>query len=327
VFRITLLALVIALAVPAFAQSITVPPEELKAYEAVRDAADADAALAAAKAFAEKHPKSAALAQVEIDVYNKLVESPRGAERLPRIAAFKQLFPASDRGLDLEMGMMAHYFETGNHAEIFRVGEAVLAKRPDDVEAHYLLLRAAVDALKQNNTSYVAKGKAHGTRALELFAQAGVPPRFSSDAEWQAFRTERLPLTHQSMGLIGLATGDAALASEYLPKAIEGSPSDPLNYFFLANLRYLEYTAIAQRYNSMGDKSGPDAKKALDDANAKVDDAIDLLAKTVVLADANPQHAALATQARSMLEENWKQRHGGKLDGLDAKIKSAGAKP
>ena len=217
-FRTTLLAFAMAFGVvvptAAGAQSITVPPEELAAYEPVRDAVDVDAALAAAKAFAEKHPKSAAMAQVEIDVYNKLIASPRGAERLPRIATFKQLFPASERSLDLEFGMMGHYFETGNYAEIYRVGDAVVAKRPDDVEAHYLMLRAAIDALRRSDTTYVAKGKVHGARALELFAQPGVPARFKSEADWQAFKAENLPLTHQSLGLIGLAAGDAALANE-----------------------------------------------------------------------------------------------------------------
>lgn len=303
-------------------QSITVPPEELKAYEPIRDAQTFDAAIAAARTFFEKYPNSAAKPQIEIDLFNRIVDSPRDASRLEKIAAFKTLFPQSERLADLEFGMLGYYFEQSDYPKIFSAGEAFLTKHPNDVEAHYLLLRAAVDALKSNNTSYVAKGKEHGMRAVELLNQPTRPERFSTDAAWTTFKSESLPLAYQSLGLIGLATGDGALAGEYLQKAVDSNPADPLNFFFLANYRYMEYNALAERFNAMGDRQSDEAKKMLDDANAKVDEVIRLLVKTVAISEADPRFAPIAQQARPMLEESYKQRHDGKLDGLDTMIKA-----
>lgn len=312
---------------PAQAQQeqgqITVPPEELKAYEPVRTAATVDEVIAAARAFAAKYPQSAALRQVEIDVYNKIIAMPRDASRLPHMAAFKELFPASERTLELEYALTPLYLEKGDYKEIYRIGEAFLARHPNDVETHYLLLRVAVDALKKGDTTYVATGKTHGARAIELFAGSERPARFRDDAEWQAYKTENYPLAHQSLGLIGLASGDLELGRDQLTKAIAVNPNDPLNYFFLASVHNDEYTRIAQTFNKMADKSSPEAKKTLEEANAKMDEVIAMLAKAVAYAQGTPQEAAIVQQARPMLEESYKHRHDGKLDGLDEMIKAA----
>ena len=308
---------------PGSQGTINVSPEEAKAYEPIEKAATPDEALAAAKAFMAKYPKSAALPQVEIAVYNKIVDSPKDEKRLASIAAFKQTFPASDRGLDLERTMVDYYLAKGDLAEIKRISDAFLAKHPDDVRTHYLLLRIAVDGLKRNDGSMLAAGKTHGQRAIAILEAPTRPVDFKDDAEWQTFKTESLGLAYQSYGIIGLATGDGTMANEYITKATTVSPADPLNYFFLANLREAEYAAIAEKFNAMADKSTEPAKQQLASANAKMDEVIKLLAKTVVLSENKPELKQILDQAKPAFEERYRQRHGGKLDGAEDLLKAA----
>jgi hypothetical protein len=302
--------------------TINVPPEEAKAYEPIEKAATPEASLAAAQAFMAKYPKSAALPQVEIAVYNKILESPKDDKRIANIAAYKKAFPASDRGLELERSMVDYHLEKGNLAEIKRVSDEFLAKHPDDARTHYLLLRIAVDGLKRQDGSMIPSGQEHGKKAIAILEGTAKPAEFATDAEWQTWKAENLGLAYQSYGIIGLATGNMAMASEYIGKASVASPSDPLNYFFLANIREDEYVKVAQQFNAMTDKKSPEATKTLEAANAKMDEVIVMLAKTVALSENKPEYAAVHGQARPVLEDRYKQRHG-KLDGLDAAIKKA----
>jgi hypothetical protein len=303
--------------------TINVSPEEAKAYEPIEKAATAEASLAAAQAFMAKYPKSAALPQVEIAVYNKIIESPKDDKRIANIAAYKQAFPASERGLELERSMVDYHLEKGNLAEIKRVSDEFLARHPDDARTHYLLLRIAVDGLKRQDGSMIPSGQEHGKKAIAILEGTAKPAEFATDAEWQTWKTENLGLAYQSYGIIGLATGNMPMASEYIGKATVASPTDPLNYFFLANIREEEYAQVAQQFNSMADKKSPEATKTLEAANAKMDEVIKMLAKTVALSEDKPQYAQILAQAKPVLEERYKQRHGGKIDGLDAVIKAA----
>src|SRR5215203_3247804 len=76
---------------------ITVPPDELKAYQPIEKAATAAEAITLAKDFIAKYPKSAALPQVEIAVYNKIQESPKDDTRVANTAAFEAMYPESVR--------------------------------------------------------------------------------------------------------------------------------------------------------------------------------------------------------------------------------------
>jgi len=303
--------------------TINVPPEEAKAYEPIAKATTPDEVIAAAKDFIAKYPKSAALPQVEIAVFNKIVDSPKDEKRVANTETFKQMFPTSERGLELERGLVDYYIQKGDLASIKRVSEAYLAKHPDDVVTHYLMLRIAVDALKRQDASLLSAGKEHGKRAIEMLEATTRPATFPTDADWQKYKAENLELAYQSYGIIGLASGDMTMAVDYLTKATTAGPADPLNYLFLASIKEGEYQELAQKFNALPDKKSPDAQKAMDAANAKIDEVIPLLAKAVVLSEAKPEYAAINQQARPALEDRYKQRHNGKLDGLDAVLKAA----
>jgi hypothetical protein len=303
--------------------TINVPPEEAKAYQPIEAAATADEAMVAAKAFMAKYPQSAAIPQVEIAVYNKIIEMPKDEKRLASTATFKQMFPSSTRIVDLERGMAEYYIAKNDTAELKRTSEAYLAAHPDDVTTHYLLLRIAVDGLKRNDTSMLESGRTHGKRAIELLESATPPADFGDASAWQAYKNENLGLAYQSYGIIGLATGDTQMATEYLTKATTASPADPLNFLFLASLKETVYTDLAKKFNAMPDRKSAEAKKALDDANAVVGEMIRRYATASVLSENKPEYAQVYANAKEALEEHYKYRHDGKLDGLDAVLKTA----
>lgn len=305
--------------------TITVTPEEEKAYRPIEAAKTVDESFVAAKAFMAKYPKSAALPQVEIAVYNKIVNMPKDETRLVATKTFKETFPASDLGLDLDRTMAEYYLNKGDFKMLDTVCEQYLAKHPDDVRTHYLLLRVAVDALKKQDGSLVATGKLHGEKAIAIFEAAARPADFATDAEWAAFKTENLALAYQSYGLIGLVSGDSASATTYITKATTVAPTDAFNYFLLANILDGDYEVAAKAYNDKIDKTSADAKAKLEAAGAAKDKVIEMLLKAVAHSQGkqDPASQQILGQAMAMLEQGWKLRHNGKLDGLADAIKAA----
>lgn len=305
--------------------TINVPQDELKAYGPIKSAKTVDETFKAAKAFIAKYPKSAAVAQVPYDVAAAIEKTPKNEARLALNEMFKQMFPEHELGLELDRRMADYYLEKGDLASLMKVCEAYLAKHPDDTRTHYLMLRVAVDALKKNDGAYLPSGKEHGAKAIALLESPTRTADFVTDVEWTQFKTENLALAYQSYGLIALVTEDPAGASSFITKASQVAPMDPFNYFLLANIRYTEYVAAAKAFNDKIDKQSDDAKKKLEAANAAQDRVIEVLLKAVALSDGKPEHAGVFAQATGMLEDSWKVRHGGKLDGLADAIKAAKA--
>lgn len=307
--------------------SIDVPPEELKAYGPLKAAKTADEAFAAAAAFTAKYPKSAALAQAPYDVAAAIEKAPKDAARLAAVEKFKQTFPGHDLGLELDRRMADYYLEKGDLSGLMKVCAAYLVKFPDDTRTHYLMLRVAVDALKKGDNSHLASGKEHGAKAIALLESTARPADFTTDAEWTKFKGENLAAAYQSYGLIALVSEDFAGASSYITKSSEVAPADPFNYLLLSSIRYSDYVAAAKAYNARIDKTTAEAKQKLEAANLALDAVIAVLVKAVVLSEGKAEFAGVYAQANGLLEDNWKQRHGGSLDGLADAVKAGkGAK-
>jgi hypothetical protein len=305
--------------------TINVPQDELKAYAPIKAAKTVDEAFKAAAAFTAKYPKSAALPQIPYDIAAAIEKNPKNEARLAMVETFKQTFPGHDLGLDLDRRMADFYLEKGDFASLMKVCDAYLVKHPDDTRTHYLMLRVSVDALRKNDNAYLATGKEHGAKAIALLESPTRTADFADDTEWTQFKTENLGLAYQTYGLLSLVTGDPAGATSYITKASTVAPKDPFNYFLLANIRYTDYEAAAKEYNAKIDKQTDDAKKKLEAANAAQDRVIEVLVKSVALAEGNPEFGGVYAQALGMLEDTWKARHGGKLDGLTDAVKAAKA--
>ncbi|MBK6316585.1 MAG: hypothetical protein IPF53_20450 [Blastocatellia bacterium] len=308
---------------PATQGTINVPPEELKAYGPIKAAKTVDETFKAAAAFTAKYPKSAAVAQIPYDLAAAIEKTPKDEARLAINERFKQTFPGHELGLELDRRMADYYLDKGDLASLMKVCDAYLAKHPDDTRTHYLMLRVSVDALKKNDSSHLPSGKEHGAKAIALLESPTRTADFVTDAEWTAFKAENLALAYQSYGLIALVTGDAPGASSYITKASEVAPTDPFNFFLLANIRYSDYEVAAKAFNDKIDKTTDDAKKKLEVANAAQDQVIAVLLKSVALSEGKQEYAGVYAQANGMLEDMWKGRHGGKLDGLADAVKAA----
>lgn len=303
--------------------AINVTPEEAKAYEPIEKAATPDAALTAAQAFMAKYPKSAALPQVEIAVYNKILDAPADEKRISLIGSFKQAFPASDRTIQLERTMVDYHTKAGQEAEARRILTAYTTKFPDEVDTHFDLLFIAAQALQRGDDSQLKAGIEHGRRAIELLEPAAKPATFVDDAQWTTYRTGNRPKARQFLGLLLFASGDASGAEATLNEAIAIDANDPQTYSILAALRQTEYVDAAQKFNASPDKKSPEAQQALEKANGALDRLLMTLAKFVVLAEARPEYKGAAPTMRAELEDLYKQRHGGKTDGLDGLLKAA----
>lgn len=296
--------------------------EELAAYRAVEAAADLTAKVAAASAFMGKYPNSPARSSVETVVLKAIVDAPGDATRGEAIKSFKTMFPQSTRLTDLDRLVAEKFLAEGNFADAAKAATQLVTGAPDDVWAGMFFLRLANDALARGDSAHVPAGIQHGTRAVELL-EADQRPASVDEVQWKAFKDANLPLAQQRLGVLKLISGDAAGATSNLDKATQLNPADPVNYFFLANVRLAEYDKIAEQYNAVRNSNPDEAKKLLATAEAKTDEVIQLLVKTVAFAGAKPEFAAVLKQARPELERLYKQRHAGSLDGLEAAITAA----
>jgi hypothetical protein len=299
---------------------------ELDAYREIEAAPDLAAKLTTAQAFLTKYPQSVARDSVDVVLHNAILDAPDGPARLDAIKTYKTLFPNSTRQGDLNRILADAFVAQGNFAEAKKLGAEMLAGNPSDPWAKLLYLRIANDALAKNDTAHVAEGLSHGKELIDIL-EADKRPASMDDARWQTFKKQALPMAHQKLGVLMLVTGDMQNSGTHLTRATALSPADPINYFFLANLKLAEYDRIAEEYNKVRSSDESKAKQLLSDANTKTDEAIAMLVKTVAMAGDRAEYGPVVTQARPELERLYKQRHGGKLDGLDAAINAAKTQP
>lgn len=304
--------------------SINVPPEELKAYQPIEKATTPEAAMAAADAFLKKYPTSAAVPQVEIAVFNKIIASPKDEKRVGYNAAFRTMYPASKLNADLDYSMSAYWLEKGDFAQVIKVSEEFATAYPDDIRPHVQILGVGVEALKKQDQSLKNVAKTHGATAISMFEGTTRPGGFKDDAEYQAYKQTNLDVVYQQFGIIALIDGDDAAASANFAKAVAHNPSEPFTYLLIASIESGKYDALAKQYNSIIDKNTPAAQKKLEEVNAQTDREMLILAKAIAYSEGstNQQYQAVNQQARAALTVKYKVRHGS-LDGMDALIKGA----
>jgi len=282
--------------------------EERQAYEAWFSEKDPAKKFALAKEFAQKFPQSNFIKYIEGNILSTL-------------------------GTNFQTALQAFYQgpDASKIEKLITAGDEYLAKQPGQV---YILTQVALA------TGYgvlggfykdIDKSHSYADKALKLLENPTPPEGFKPD-DYAKLRAEGLARLNQYKGLYYLrqATPDPEQAIVYLTKAAEhkdwSTAKDPNTYALRAEANSIIYDKLSAEYRAMTDKSTDAAKAMLTKIDPVVDKMIDDYARLVALfnkPDTKQQHEA----AKGRLEDFWKYRHEGKLEGMAEYVKRYEADP
>jgi tetratricopeptide (TPR) repeat protein len=314
-------ALVMALVALSFAQDKTkaspVSKGEQDAMTKVQSAADPVAKLKAADEFIKKYPKSANRAVVVSHVIGEINNVVDPAQKITLLENSLTVFKDPADADILTPALLSAYINAKRIDDAFSFADKAIAKNPNDVTALTQVTMLGAEQAKQRNPKYVPQSQQYGAKAIQII-ESGNKPASMTDESWKEYQTRWLPQLYQVEGLLSLMTGNNAEAKTKLEKAASLNANDPFTFYLLGSLLNDDYQKLAENYQKQ--TPGPLKDSMLKEAQAKMDDIIEMWAHAIALAQGNAQYQSFADQLRTELEGYYKFRHGGSTNGLDELI-------
>ena len=315
-------ALAIALAAFGWAQdkdkaAPQVSKAEGDALNKVQTAADPAAKLKAADEFIKKYPKSVNRAGVVSQVIGDINNVSDPAQKITLLESSLTVFKDPADSDIIAPVLLNAYINAKRVDDAFIFADKALAKNPNDVTVLTQVTMLGADQAKQRNAKYVPQSQQYGTKAIQII-ESGNKPASMTDESWKDYQTRWLPQLYQVEGLLSLITGNNADAKAKLEKAASLNAADPFTFYLLGSLINDEYQKLAGDYQKQS--PGPAKDQLLKDAQAKMDEIIEMWAHALGVAQGNAQYDSFAQQLRPELEGYYKFRHNGTTNGLDALI-------
>lgn len=294
-----------------------VPKGEAEAMQKIQVAPDTATKLKLAGEYIKKYPKSTQRAQVVGYVGQEISKTPDATQKITLLENALTVFNGPTDGDLLNPILLDAYIKANRIDDAFSFADKTIAKTPDDVTTLTQITRVGIDQLKQRNTKYVQQTQQYGGKAIQII-ESGNKPASLTEASWSDYKTQSLPQLYQWLGMLSLMTGNAADAQTKLEKSAALNPSDPFTYYLIASLANNDYQKMAEQYQKQS--PGPLKDSLLQQAQAKMDQIIELFARTVALSEGNELYKALHDQSLEDLQSYYKYRHGGSIKGLDELI-------
>jgi hypothetical protein len=301
-----------------------VSKEEVDSAMKINDAVGAAAKLQVAGQFLKKYPKSSLRSRIANNLVVELEKVADPSQRLALIDTYLSLFKEPS---DVEMVNAAQidaYILLERPDDAFRQASVWLEKHPDDID---LLRRLSVvssnEAIRGNN-KFVEQGNKYGVRAIELI-EADKKPADFDPAKWSDYKSRSLPLLYREAGVLALRSGNTAGAKTNLEKAAAVKSIDPVVYAILGQMKDEEYSAMAAKYQAM--PAGAERQAMLQTIQDQMDKIIAYYAQAMALTGDKPEFAPLKAQLKPGLEEYYKFRHNGSLEGLQQLVDKYKATP
>lgn len=290
---------------------------EMKAVQAVEQAADGAAALAAADAFVKKYPKSVVRLEVARVVTDKIANVPDAAQRVALLEGMQKTFDAPGEANVFSSELARAYANAKRLDDAFRVAApAAIGSFERPVGMLVTLTVTGASELQRGNAKFRDQTRALGLRAVEIF-EAPAPPAGYDPAAWGSYKAQWLPQVSHSLAVISYVSGDKADARARLEKAVAMGTTEALSYYLLGLIADEEYQELAKQHKAAAGAAQTDLHKQ---ALARMDQVIDAYARAIALAEGNAQYDQLRTGLRPTLEDYYKFRHKNSTDGLQALI-------
>lgn len=289
---------------------------ETKAAQAVQQAADAQAALAAAGEYLKKYQKSPMRQRVGAALEEKIRAVPDPAQRATLAESAAKLFNQPEEMAVSMPLLIGTYVDAKRYDDAFRVGGDWVAKHPEDVPVLTQLGLVGIDQARLQNPKFVTQGQQYSLKAIELI-EANKKPANLDDAAWAPYKTQWLPALYQSLGLLSYITSNNAEARARLEKAVALGITDPTSYTLLADMADREYEDLAKRANGM--KAGADRDAAMQKAQAQLDKLIEMYAQATAMSEGKAGYEPMHEQLLATLTNYYKYRKGS-TDGMQQLI-------
>lgn len=293
------------------ARTPEVPEAERQAALKVQAAADASAKLEAAGEFLEKYSKSKVRPQIATHVAAAISQVQDLSQRISLAEGFIKVFMEPGEADLVNPLLTDSYFKAGRFDDALRTASVWVEKKPDDLSAVTMMALITTEQVKRNKTEYVQQAKDSGAKAIEMIE---ADKRGTLDeTQWNEYKIRWLPHLYQSMGIVSLVANNGQEARTRLEKAALLNPGDPFTFYLLGQVLNDDYQQMAQKYKSLS--PGPAQEQLLKDIHSQLDKIIDLYARSVALAEGNPQYKQLHDQTLRDLQSYYTYRHKG-TDGL-----------
>jgi hypothetical protein len=289
---------------------------EMKAAQAVQQAADAPAAIAAAGEFLKKYAKSPIRARVGRVVADKIGAVQDATQRATLAESAAKLFDRPEEVAVVTPLLVSSYIDAKRFDDAYRVGGDWIGKHPDDVPMLTQLGLVGIDQARLRNTKYVPQSQQYALKAVELI-EANKKPATMADAAWPSYKTEWLPTLYQSLGLLSFISGNSTEARTRLEKAVSLGSTDPTTYALLADMADKDYEDLAKQ--AMGMKVGADRNAATQKAQAQLDKVIEMYAQSVAMSEGKAGFEKMHDQLLESLTGYYKYRKGS-TDGMQQLI-------
>jgi hypothetical protein len=289
---------------------------ELKAIQKIQTAPDAATKAKAAAEYAKKFPKGVERAKVVgflIDEINKADE----AQRITLLEGMVEMFKEPADADIINPALIDAYIKANRHNDAFRVANALISRKPNDLSALTQMALVGVEQAKQGNGAYLPQSQEMAKKAIEVIESGNRPAGFSDD-RWQEFQTVWLPRLYQWMGLMAMMSQNKGEAMTRLEKSASLNPKDPFTFVLIGSIYNEEYRQAAEKHRTQG--QGPLRDSLLKEAYAKMDQVIEYYARAVALAVGRPDYQKLHDDILQDLKQYYSFRHGGKTDGLQQLI-------
>ncbi len=323
VFRVLFLAVGILAAglFPVNAQEnqpekIKVSKDEEKAVKKIEAAKSLGEKIKATDEFIKKYPQSPARNQAAGYLANQILQLKDDAQVIQNSETYLTIFTEPAEADIILPVMVSSYVALKRYKEAYSTADKYLARHPEDVSVRLQLAIEGSNLVRTGTKDYAPVSRGFAGQAIELI-EVGKKPADIDDAQWKEYQTKWLPQLYQSAGVLDYAGGDRAKAIVNFEKATKLNSGDINSWVLLATMSDDEYQNLAQKYNIT--PAGAARDELLKQANAKMDQTMELFARIIALTDGKPEAKQINEEIRQNLEQYYKYRHKN-LDGMSELI-------
>lgn len=205
------------------------------------------------------------------------------------------------------------YLKRGKLDYATELGDALLAKHPDNLQLQMALAFAAVKEARAQPAKYAPVAKRYGERAIALI-ESGQRPATVAAADWEDAKTKWLPQLHTQLGLTAQSAGATDEAKQRFERVTALDPKDAYGWYLLGQTWFGEYQKLDSAAKSL---DGNAKSEAVAKAFSKLDQVIDAYARAVAFSGRRDGMQSLSEPLLRDLTGLYEFRHGSR-DGLDA---------
>lgn len=231
--------------------------------------------------------------QQEFDAFNKFTAETDNAKKAAAGEQFIKDFPNSELiGPYVYPALMLGYQSLNNYEKTVEYGEKVLIADPNSPLALFILAVVIPERIKEDDldrNQKLDKTTGYAKKLIEVTNGMQKPPQITDD-QWKIQKSQLLGGAHSALGFVALHRKDYDEAAKEYKTSVELFNKDPYAFYRLG---------IVYNYQK------------------KSDEAIQALVNAVAL-NGPPQ-------VKTFLEQMYRAKHNGSLDGLDKMITDAAA--